>query len=235
MDDSLLPEAAKCFENGYATAPSGHNPLLHKIRGILAPGTSNDSVNTKILALNQVIRGWCNYYRSTNAPSEIFGKLSNEIYWDMAHWLGRKYKINIPEVMRRFWKDSAYRTKSITLVMPNEYKAQRHRAKTWRNPYTEKEAIKREKHFSFENLWTGDEGRIGWDDLREEVILLKGTTCYKCGTTLHISEVEVDHHIPRKRFKDTKEADMLKNLFVICTDCHRAKTKSDLKVLSRMP
>ena len=210
------------------------NTFRHKIRGILAPGTSNDAVNAKILALNQVVRGWCNYYRSTNAPSEIFGKLSNEIYWDMAHWLGKKYKISIPNVMRRYWKDSAYRTKSKTLVMPSEYKAKKHLARTWRNPYTEKEAIKREKHFSHENLWLGSENRNEWGDIREEVILLKGTACYVCGTTLHPSEVEIDHKTPRKRFKDTIEADQVKNLSVICTECHRAKTKSDRKVLSRM-
>ena len=33
MDYSLLPEAAKCFENGYATAHSGHNPLLVVLDG----------------------------------------------------------------------------------------------------------------------------------------------------------------------------------------------------------
>jgi 5-methylcytosine-specific restriction endonuclease McrA len=30
------------------------------------------------------------------------------------------------------------------------------------------------------------------------------------------------------------DADRLENLQVLCTDCHRAKTKTDLKVLSRV-
>jgi 5-methylcytosine-specific restriction endonuclease McrA len=106
--------------------------------------------------------------------------------------------------------------------------------KPWHNPYTAKEKIEREKLSSLMDLWCGTETRHGWWDLREEVIRLKGSTCYICGTVLHPSEVEVDHLIPRARFKDKTEADRMKHLQPICTSCHRAKTKTDLKVLSRM-
>ena len=51
-------------------------------------------------------------------------------------------------------------------------------AKTCHNPYTEREAIIREKIIAYESLWTGYEDRDGYIDLREEVILLKGTSCY---------------------------------------------------------
>ena len=107
--------------------------------------------------------------------------------------------------------------------------------KKWHNPYTAKEAIIREKLLHYESLWSGNEDRQGWKDLREEVMLLKGTTCYVCGTELHPSEVEIDHATkPRATFKDITEADRMKHLRPICTSCHRAKTKTDLKVLSRM-
>jgi 5-methylcytosine-specific restriction endonuclease McrA len=71
-------------------------------------------------------------------------------------------------------------------------------------------------------------------DLREEVILRDGPTCKRCGNTFHPSEVQVDHTIPRTRFKNPLDADRLDNLQVLCTVCHRAKTKTDLKVLSRV-
>jgi 5-methylcytosine-specific restriction endonuclease McrA len=126
--------------------------------------------------------------------------------------------------------------------MPTEYKAKRFVARTWHNPYTapeqvkeEKDRIKRESLFSYDRIWDGSETRQGWTDLREEVMLLKGTTCYVCGTTLHPSEVEVDHVKPRAGFKDKTEADRMKHLQPICTSCHRAKTQTDRKVLSRMP
>ena len=211
------------------------------IRKILAPNTTNEATVAKIHATNRLIRGWCEYYRSTSSPSIWFGNLSNELYWLMAHWLGRKYKLNMPAVIRKYQKDcthgggNTYGTSSIKLTMPQEYKAKRHLAKTWHNPYTAKEEIVREKILTYESLWYGDEDRQGWSDTREEVISLKGTTCYVCGTELHPSEVEIDHFsTPRARFKDKTEADRMKHLQPICTSCHRAKTKTDLKVLSRM-
>ena len=152
----------------------------------------------------------------------------------MAHWLGRKYQISMPEVMRRYRISSTLGTKTVQLVMPTAFKAKRLRTKPWHNPYTEKEAIIREKFLAYEALWTGKEDRPGWKDLREEVILTKGTTCYVCGTTLHPSAVEIDHVLPRARFKDHMEADCMKHLQPICTSCHRAKTQSDRKVLSRV-
>jgi len=207
----------------------------HKTRSILAPSTVSESVNAKVKAQNRLTRGWCQYYRCTSSPSDIFGKLTNEIFWEMAHWLGRKYKLSTPEIMRRYKKGNTLATKAETLTIPNEYKAKKLLTKTWYNPYTAKEDIIRERILIYESLWSGFEDREGWADIREEVILLKGTTCYVCGTVLHPSEVEVDHATkPRARFKDTTEADRMKHLQPICTSCHRATTKTDLKVLSRM-
>ena len=127
--------------------------------------------------------------------------------------------------------------------MPTEYKARKLLTKNWYNPYTAKEEIKREKILSLDNLWSGNEKRIGWMDLREEVIRLKGTICAlnftdiceSKGKPLHPSEVEIHHATkPRARFKDTTEADRMKHLQPVCTSCHRAQTKIDLKVLSRV-
>jgi group II intron reverse transcriptase/maturase len=207
----------------------------HKTREILAPSTSKEAVVAKITAMNQLIRGWCNYYRCTHIPSRSFDKLKNAIYWDMAHWLGRKYKISIPEVLRRYKEGQTFKTARTKLIMPSEYKRQVLRTKIWHNPYTAKDAIRREAFFSYENVWNGkQDDRLGWADLREEVIIAKGTTCYVCGTSLHPYEVEIDHETPRKRFKNPTEADRMKHLHPICTSCHRAKTKIDRKVLSRV-
>ena len=208
----------------------------HKVREILAPGTTNESVHTKITAMNQLIRGWCQYYRWVSRPDISYGKLRPEIYWNMAHWLGRKYKKSLVKVIREYGKKNSFATKTVKLLMPNEFKARTLLIKKWHNPYTEKGEIKRESILFYENLWLGTESdRHGWMDIREEVILLKGTTCYICGKVLHPSEVEVDHATkPRAAFKDRKEDDRMKHLQPICTSCHRAKTKTDLEVLSRM-
>jgi len=218
----------------------------HTARKILAPNTTSESTVAKIQAINRFTRGWCQYYRCTSSPSDIFGKLSHELIWDMTHWLGRKYEISAPKVMKRYKKrvedKMTLGTKTVTLVLPNEYKAKKFLAKTWHNPYTAKEAIIREKFLWYESLWSGFQDRHGESDRREEVIQLKGTVCalnlpdicISKGKPLHPSEVEVDHIILRAKFKDPMEADRMGNLQPVCTPCHRAKTKTDLKVLSRM-
>ena len=147
----------------------------HKIRRILAPNTTNESANGKIEVLNWLIRGWCEYYRSTSSPSIYFTKASNEIYWLMAHWLGRKYKLSIPKVMQKFKKGYSFGTKTRTLARPDEFKAKRYVAKTWHNPYTEQEKvaeekarIKRESQLSYDRLRLGED-RKGWMDLRRKL------------------------------------------------------------------
>lgn len=68
----------------------------HKTREIFAPRTTSESISARIIAQNQLTRGWCQYYRCTSSPGYAFGKLGYEIFWDAAHWLGRKYKKSIP-------------------------------------------------------------------------------------------------------------------------------------------
>jgi 5-methylcytosine-specific restriction endonuclease McrA len=58
--------------------------------------------------------------------------------------------------------------------------------------------------------------------------------CAWCKKAFNPWEVQVDHIKPYARFKRPEEADRLANLQVLCTEHHRAKTKTDLKVLSRV-
>src|SRR5881398_2673720 len=44
----------------------------HKVREMLAPSTTKESVGVKIQGLNWFIRGWCEYYRSTSSPARTF-------------------------------------------------------------------------------------------------------------------------------------------------------------------
>ena len=146
----------------------------------------------------------------------------------------------MPAIMKRFRKDNTFGNGTIKLVMPTEYKARRFVAKTWHNPYTEKDEVKREKErikreslFNYDDVQSG-ENRPGQGELREEVILRDGPNCAWCKKEFNPWEVQVDHIKPYARFKNQKDADRMENMQVLCTKCHRAKTKTDLKVLSRM-
>ena len=218
----------------------------HTVREMLSPRTTKDATTAKIMAVNAFTRGWCQYYRNTSSPSDIFADLDYELIEGMTHWLGKKYKIKKPAIWMKYKRENGgyttLGTKTRTLVLPVMYTARKLLARAWHNPYTAKEAIIREKFIWYESLWSGHQNRQGWNDIREEVIQLKGTICAlnmpgiceSNGQPLHPSEVEVDHIILRKKFKDPTEADRMSNLQPACTSCHRAKTKTDLKVLSRM-
>ena len=144
--------------------------FCNNVRRILSPSSTNESAMAKIIAINRVVRGWCEYYRCTNSPGVVFSQLRPEIFWGMAHWLGRKYKLkHMSEVMRKYREGNTFKYKSATLTMPDEYKAKRFVARTWHNPYTErdqvkeeKDRIKRESLLTYDEIWIGNESRHGW-------------------------------------------------------------------------
>ena len=211
-----------------------------KLREMLARHTAEESIGLKIQKLNWLTRGWCEYYRSTSGPSKVFKEIAHELFWDFAHWLGRKYDSNMPAIMRRFRKGNTFGYGTKTLIMPREYTAKKHLSRTWHNPYTEKDAVRKEKErmkreslFSYDNIRLG-EYRPGEIDLRDEVLLRDGPICARCKKTFNPWEVQVDHIKPYAQFKRPEDADCTDNMQVLCTECHRAKTKIDLKVLSRV-
>jgi RNA-directed DNA polymerase len=208
--------------------------LRAKIKHALAPHTTHDSVRAKIVALNRIIGGWCRYYQYSSGPSRMFGRLTHELFWLMAHWLGRKYRTTIGRVMRKYGHGSTFAVGTTVLIMPAAYPGKRYLVCAKLNPYTHQTALQREAVISLAAAWTGTEDRKGMLDRRAEVLKRDGQICAVCGTTSRGSPLEVDHLTPRVRFKRPHDADCLENLQVLCKPCHTAKTQSDRQVLSRV-
>jgi len=206
----------------------------HKIEQALAPSTCQTSVRAKIIALNRIIRGWCEYYRSTTSPSVYFRHLNYVVFWKMAHWLGRKFKLSMPRVMRRFLQQNSFATRKVRLKMPSEFTTKWYRMRTIPNPYTSTQpSLHREVEFSLEEAWTGLEKRLGNADLREQVYDRDGGRCGWCGWFVPWNEYHMDHVKPRHRFRRPAEADVLENLQVLHKrPCHDAKTKVDLQAVT---
>ena len=173
------------------------------MRGILAPSTTNESIRGKDTRTQIGSSG--DGANTTEVPvAHQSVQEVTELFWDMAHWLGRKYKATYQQSCERIRKGNTFGTRTITLVHANRRTRPRG---LWQRPGTtptpEREAIERERRikresFSYDNSGRGNEDRQGWMDLREEVISSRDTTCYMCGKrTLHPSEVEIDHIIPR--------------------------------------
>lgn len=210
--------------------------MREKIYATLAPNTFYDSVAAKIIALNRIIRGWCNYYRYCSSPTPVFNKLEHITWWKMAHWISGKYQPSIPKTCRKYRMGKGFGTKRVRMVMPTDVKTIRYMRRKFSNLYTvENPRLAREEVFDLDSVWLGTERRRGKQDIREAVIERDGLTCRGCGKQLeHYFEAQVDHIILRAATKRQTDADRLGNQQVLCTDCHRVKTKSDRQVLSRM-
>ncbi len=51
-------------------------------------------------SVNALLRGWANYYRYANNASRRFDYLTGVVYWLTAHYLGRKHRCSIKQLMR---------------------------------------------------------------------------------------------------------------------------------------
>src|SRR6266851_9305041 len=52
------------------------------------------------MSVNVLMRGWTQYYRYASNATSRFGKLKGAVYWLAAHYLGRKYRHSIKDIMR---------------------------------------------------------------------------------------------------------------------------------------
>jgi hypothetical protein len=193
---------------------------------ILAHPSHQDSVNAKIWALNSRLGGWCRYYQYTSKAATQFSELEHDLFWKMAHWLGRKFKMHRPAVMRRFHTTGRFATPEASLIKPTELKSLQYRDRFSKpNPYlTCGKKLSREALLE-ETYWTGYEPRPGMADLRPQILERDQYTCQHCGAAVTTTTGEVDHIKPVRRFKRPIDANVPENLWTLCRPCHAAKTQ----------
>jgi len=208
------------------------NKLMNKIKLATDRSQHQDSVNNKILALNRIINGWSAYYQYTSKASTIFNHVDQEVFWSMAHWLGRKYQITMPQVLKRFGSPRLG-TKEHRLVRAYEkFPTRQYKIRFLKpNPYTTQEAVTREE-LPGDTFWSGFEPRPGMADLRP-LILERDENLWQMGETQVTPETaQVDHIRPVRRFKRPTDANVSENLQTLCIPCHRKKTEADRRMES---
>jgi hypothetical protein len=206
-----------------------------KIHIALSPTSHQDSVNTKIAGLNRLIRGWCQYYQYTSKASTQFHQLGHELFWEMAHWLGRKFKIPMPVVMQRFKRDNTFVSDNLGLLKPTEFPPLQYRQRFFKpNPYLTQERVLSRENLPVESYWTGYETRPGMTDLRPLTLERDEEVCQTCGIRVTASTAEIDHIRPVRRFKRPIDANTFDNLWTLCKNCHHEKTKADRQAESRV-
>jgi RNA-directed DNA polymerase len=198
----------------------GKNKHLDTIKAATAPDTHEDSVVTRIKALNRIIAGWCRYYQYTSKASSQFRRLEYETFWRMAHWLGRKFQLSMPQTLTRYCEDGRLGEGNVRLVKHTDFPTQQYKERFLKpNPYTTQGGIEREE-LPDENPWPGFESRPGWADIRLQALARDSWTCLVCKKAVTSETAEVDHVRPYACFKRPVDANRLENLMTLCIDCH---------------
>jgi RNA-directed DNA polymerase len=205
----------------------GMEKHLNTIRVATSPDSHEDSVILKVKALNRIIAGWCRYYQYTSRAGIQFNKLEHKTFWAMAHWLGRKFKLSMPQVMKRFHKGTNLGEDGTTLLKHTAFPSLRYKERFLKpNPYVTQEVVGREE-LPDDNPWPGFEDRPGWADTRRRAQERDNWTCRICKKVVTPETSEVDHIIPYNRYKRPVDANRLKNLWTLCIECHKIKTESE--------
>lgn len=201
----------------------------------LAPSSSQDSMATKILALNRVIGGWCRYYQYTSRTAMQFGNVEYYTFWCMAHWLGRKHQLSVPVVLQKFRVDGLFTTQKLRLLRPIDFPPLQYKQRFLKpNPYLVQERKLDREVLPTETYWTGYEARPGMGDLKPLILERDEHTCQICGIKVTNSTGEIDHIRPVRRFKRPVDANVDWNLWTLCITCHKEKTEYDRQAESRV-
>jgi 5-methylcytosine-specific restriction endonuclease McrA len=172
-----------------------------------------------ILQVNALVRGWMEYYKYASAPHRTFSRLLSKVWWLVSHYLARKHKTTIPQVLRK------------------------HAVTVTKNGRTRK-TLRKEIHGKAIDLWmfpppSGDIWTISTQDPRVdqqpllthewakgrsieqrlEALIKAGYRCQVCGTT---ENLEVHHlgGLKGKRGKNLVRAGHVKQRQVLCKQCH---------------
>jgi RNA-directed DNA polymerase len=205
----------------------------------MAPSSASFSINAKITALNSHLRGWGNYFRYAHNVGKVFSMLDDFVFWQTAHWLGRKFRCSMPTVLKRHYRRvdgvQTIATDETAVVRLSRIGAQLLRLRTFTNPYTTATGlIVREDQDGRTQTWYGSERRPGMADLRPLILKLDQWSCQNCGQPVTEATAHVDHVRAVRRFKRPVDANTVENLHTLCIDCHKVKTKSERQMESRM-
>jgi 5-methylcytosine-specific restriction endonuclease McrA len=207
---------------------------LEKIKVTTKDTTHNDSVETKLLAINRIIKGWCQYYQHTGKARTTFWRLDHHVFWEVGRWLGRKFQLSIPKVMKKFRKGNSFTTGRTTLTKASDTRITPYKESFVKpNPYTTMKVKLHREELPTESHWIGQEPRPGMEDLRPQILERDGYTCKLCGQKgLSRMTAHIDHIKPVRRFKLAVNANRKENLQTVCIPCHKKKTQSDQRMES---
>lgn len=197
--------------------------LKAKIKAMTKRGTTLDGVRDKIEAMNELLRGWANYFRH-QASSRTFSYVGEYAFRRMEIWLRKKTGQRIRAIYKQYYRRDpqghlTWNAGSRSLYHPAYMKITRlryaHRPNPYLNSSQEVYLTYHREEFPGKREWEGAHyyGEE-WTEIREQVLARDGKQCRVCGKA---GRVEV-HHIRPWKPGMTHE---LPNLITLCAACHR--------------
>lgn len=198
--------------------------FLNKIYAATDRTTHSDAAYSKFQALSRIIRGWSHYYKFSAHAGTDFNRLSYKVFWRVAHWLARKYKLTMKQTFKRYFirETQTFRVRKLDLVVPRHISPGHYRQRFKKpNPYLDATVTLEREALLATASWTGTEGeRQGMSDLRQIVLSRDNWTCQHCGRTLTQRDAQVHHKTPMRRFRNKRAAHFEANLIAVCGPCH---------------
>ncbi|HYW91700.1 MAG TPA: group II intron reverse transcriptase/maturase [Gammaproteobacteria bacterium] len=74
--------------------------LAHKLAAQLSGHYEVNKIDM-VETLNRQLAGWANFYQYTDYTAMTYRHLDRVVFWKLAHWLARKYKVPIKSLMRQ--------------------------------------------------------------------------------------------------------------------------------------
>jgi RNA-directed DNA polymerase len=82
--------------------------------------------------VNAIARGWSNYYRYAHNNNVVGGKLSQVIFWQTAHYLGKRHRRSIAKVMHgHYARDPQTNCKGLYIYRPGKPQTPENRHFIW--------------------------------------------------------------------------------------------------------
>ena len=190
---------------------------------------SQESIDARVQNASSVIRGWSNYFKIAHNFSVVASKLDYITHWAMVKAISRKNDTSTKQVHRKFHFNGRIGVspgKIITRFSDTKMSLD------YRKPekYEPGKGIYQE-----DNEWEADFRRLdrnrpGQMDLKLVVLERDGYRCRECGNPVVVGNSQLDHTKPVQQFASFEQAHTLDNVQILCTHCHKQKTRSERKV-----
>jgi group II intron reverse transcriptase/maturase len=207
--------------------------LKAKIRHMTRHNLRRDNPYLKLVAVNQVLRGWIGYYQHVNAKA-VADQLDWWVSQRMAHWLVDHHQCGIREVLRRYQVEDQGRKnfavtngegRRVPLYLMCRQPITRYIDRKRTNPYLGPGPVApvlnpEEPDLDRDHTWNGSEAAWGWRATRAARLAVDEEQCTRCGATENLQV----HHRRQRRWNQRQDGnDDLAGLRSLCRRCHRER------------